>query len=205
MNDAARNTTISALFALLAACGGTEGRGAGSSSTMPAEAPIDRVTFALHQVSSTNDCDPAKGNPGDFEAFLQVYTKDDFTEFGPWNLVASSEPRRFKIDAEKGDGKTVRLDEELSLDLPRRDGQGFLVVAHALEKDSGREDAHLEGTASYYFDADLDCWYSTDKKRCGSQGFSKGRTFRKDEFKLFNSDDEGCQIAMTWSATLSND
>ena len=90
----------------------------------------------------------------------------------------------------------------MTLEVPRRPGQGVLFVPHAAERDSGREDARLSGSTLYYFDDDIGCWYSRDQRRCGDAGFTKERTYRTDKFVLFNSDDEGCQIGMRWSVSI---
>ena len=165
-------------------------------------APTDRVIVTVDAVSSTNDCDPAKGNPGDFTVFIEGFTKLDYNEFGAFDRVAVSEPESFTLNAEKGDRKTHNLRHVLAFDVPRRDNFSFAATAHAAERDGGREDSRLSHSTSYYFDADLECWFATDARRCGGQALSRSRTFREDEFKLFNSDDEGCQITIRWSVAI---
>ena len=89
MTNTYRATTFALLMATVA-CGGTE-------ETQGSDFPIDVITLTLSQVSSTNDCDPAKGNPGDFEVFIEGFVKDDYTEFGPWDLKVVSTPVRFTL------------------------------------------------------------------------------------------------------------
>ena len=185
-------------MALAAACGGEVDNGTEADAP---EVIIDTMVITIDTVSSTNDCDPAEGNPGDFRVFIESFLKDDYAEFGAYDLVEVSTPSNFTLNAEKGDERSVSVGHTARLQVPRIDNQGFAATVHVVERDSGTEDAHLTSSTSFYYDADLDCWYHPGNSACGAQRFTRSRTFREDRFILFNSDDEGCQIGVRWSVT----
>ncbi|MEM7676125.1 MAG: hypothetical protein AAF449_09000 [Myxococcota bacterium] len=186
------------LLAVSVACGGVDGM---ESPVTPQE-ETDLVRMTLSSVGSTNDCDPAKGNPGDFRAYIEAFTKENFDVMGPYEKEATSQTKQFTLNAEYDDYNSVRVDASTTIRVPRRDRFSFLTRAYVAERDSGSVDEELEGVGAFIFRSDLDCWFSVEKGRCGSASFSVQRRFREDEFRIFNSDDEGCQISMNWSVVF---
>ncbi|MEO1337284.1 MAG: hypothetical protein AAFV29_16700, partial [Myxococcota bacterium] len=141
----------------------------------------------------------APGNPGDFRAYIEAFTKENFDAMGSYEKVATSQTKQFTLDAEYGTYNSVRVDAATTIRVPRRDRFSFLVRAYAAERDSASVDAELENVGTYIYRSDLECWFSVEKGRCGSMSFSAQNRFREDEARIFNRDDEGCQISMNWS------
>ena len=196
-----KNTRCSLLLllALTAACGGTERDRPGDPSV--SDVPTDRFTASLDQVSSTNDCDPEPGNPGEFTASLEIYTRAD--ETAEWDRAAVTTPRELVLNAEYGALNSSLVNESAWVDVPRRDGQEILVAIHVAELDDNGADASLDGYTQYVYDAYLGCWWSGDNRRCNGGRFEVARTYREDYFDLFNPNDEGCQIGAVWSTSLT--
>ena len=185
------------LFALIAVC--LILPGCSESPTDPGDSAVDkdRIEARVTSASSEHDCDPNQTNPGDFSAYVKLYADVD----GKWVLCATSKKGSFTIDSES-DTKTKSFsgssEIKVSITAPRVSGNRVRVEAYMEEHDSGSVDSRLVGTTDLVFDDDLRCWRTTNGSRCQTGSYATSRTFREDEFHLFNPDDEGCQMTVRW-------
>lgn len=207
---------ITGLFtiALLQACGGGSGGGSGageggsdneSGTTEEISVPKSKLTFFATGLDVLHDCDPDEDNPGDFVVITRVEQDDkEIAKRTTGEIYLHKEQylnvidrTSIVIDVEKVEGKPV----EVWIDASERDG--------GLKRDP-------DSTARFKFTVQWDqnnwCWVNSSGNCLATNDAINWRAAgnyhllgREDEFKLFNSDDEGCEYKIGWALGLNDD
>jgi len=166
------------------------------AATAPETMRKDRVTAEIRSMSTHHDCDPAEDNPGDFVLYTEIY--EYVPSEGPV-LRARSPKYEQQLNTRNGSAAAANFpngEVRATWDAPRVDGAIVRVIIHVEERDPGLDVEYVE-IQEFGFSAEKECWIMSDGN-CNPTLFHGGKTFREDEFKLFNPDDEGCEIAAEW-------
>lgn len=171
------------------------------------EVVMDRIVASIGSVQVVHDCDPALDNPGDFQAWVEIY-QDTNPEPGQENyeLVAAS-PRRTMLlnSGESGSGSHIRA-EAL---VPRVRARPIRVQGVFRELDNGLVDEGTGVVATLRWWDERNCWQLGDDciVTVGASEYNQFWTHhvdaRDDVFDLFNPDDEGCDFTVTFGAHIS--
>lgn len=204
-----------ALLPLTAACdtGDAMGPGDPSGGGEP-PAPVTAVISArITEAYAIHDCDPNKDNPGDFRIWLEILQDSDPSAgSSTMEVVKRTSNYNFTIDTES-DNTTRNLSSQVAISgvYERDPARPLSIRAFMQERDSGTIDAEAVDAIFFQWSDQRGCWTSGGSAGCHSANSSGGQRAsttrevfpREDEFKLFNSDDEGCRFGFTLATDIS--
>jgi hypothetical protein len=191
------------LLVLLSACA-ADSTGPGDDEP---EVVSDRIVVRISHMEVVHDCDPALDNPGDFQAWVEIYQDTDPTPGQEdYRLVASSPKRTVSLNSGESSSRDDIRVEGL---VQRVRARPVRVRGVFRELDNGLVDAGSDLVATLRWWDERNCWQLGDgcMITIGANEYNQVWTHhidaRQDEFNLFNPDDEGCEFYVNYGAHIS--
>ncbi|MEX1181816.1 MAG: hypothetical protein WEF86_01175 [Gemmatimonadota bacterium] len=202
-----RPRTAAALSLCIAVASGCD---AGATGPEPEPGALTALlTARIVMIEVFNDCDPRLDNPGDFEAWVELWQDADPSPAQAYEPLGES--ARPTIPLNRYAREELSTAHTVSATVYQDEGRPVMVRMGSRELDDDRvEDSGTRAEALFTWSESGRCWKydhacigPADAARF-ARSFSAVVSTREDEFSLFNSDDEGCRFTTTWDAAFVN-